>query len=143
MEISQWNSFVKIIYTNKKYALQLAFPLCSENNFCSFFGNTSSPFCISFQVGSGAFCLGWPGQQSSYFSTSASSTARMTSIYLCVQLFPWNGDLTNFLPYLASNLDPPNLCFPSSWNYKCEPLHLAQKVFLIPKRSKWTFLSKI
>jgi hypothetical protein len=27
-----------------------------------------------------------------------------------------------FLPRLASNLDPPNLSLPRSWDYKCEPL---------------------
>jgi hypothetical protein len=29
---------------------------------------------------------------------------------------------TVFLPGLALNLNPPNLCFPSSWNYWCAPL---------------------
>jgi hypothetical protein len=27
----------------------------------------------------------------------------------------------NFLPELASNHDPPNLCFLSRWNYRLEP----------------------
>jgi hypothetical protein len=27
--------------------------------------------------------------------------------------------LTNFLPWLALNLSPPNLGLPNSWNYKC------------------------
>jgi hypothetical protein len=29
--------------------------------------------------------------------------------------------LLNYLPRLASNLDPPDLCFLSSWNYRREP----------------------
>jgi hypothetical protein len=35
----------------------------------------------------------------------------------CASLGPatgWDGDFTNFLPVLASNRNPPNLCFPSS-----------------------------
>jgi hypothetical protein len=30
----------------------------------------------------------------------------------------------NFLPWLASNHDPSDLWLPSSWDYKCNPLHL-------------------
>jgi hypothetical protein len=35
------------------------------------------------------------------------------------------GVLLTFLPGLASNCDPPDLHFPSNWNYRCESLHPA------------------
>jgi hypothetical protein len=38
---------------------------------------------------------------------------RYTPSYLAY----WDGDLANFLPRLASNCDPPNLCLLSSWDY--------------------------
>jgi hypothetical protein len=31
-------------------------------------------------------------------------------------------NLANFLPRLASNHDPPDICFLSNWDYRCEPL---------------------
>jgi hypothetical protein len=30
--------------------------------------------------------------------------------------------LSNYLPRLALNFDPPDLCLPSSLDYRCEPL---------------------
>jgi hypothetical protein len=42
--------------------------------------------------------------------------------------------LTNILARLASNCYPANLCFFSSWNYKCETLHLNSDTFL---NHKW------
>jgi hypothetical protein len=33
----------------------------------------------------------------------------------------------NYLPGLASNRDPPDLCFLSSWDYRREPLELCQE----------------
>jgi hypothetical protein len=38
--------------------------------------------------------------------------------------------LTNFLPRLSSNCDPPNLQLLCSWNYRFVPLCLAQSFFL-------------
>jgi hypothetical protein len=35
--------------------------------------------------------------------------------------------VSNYLPWLASNLDPPNLCRLSSYDYRCEPLALRFK----------------
>jgi hypothetical protein len=37
----------------------------------------------------------------------------------------WRLGLQNYLPGLASNLDPPHLCLPISWDYRCEPPHPA------------------
>jgi hypothetical protein len=41
--------------------------------------------------------------------------------------------LANFLPRLASNYDPPNVCCPSNWDYTCESLDLAPVGSLILK----------
>jgi hypothetical protein len=71
---------------------------------------------IIFQIKSLVFVPGWPGLQSSYFSFPHSWDDRHTTM----SSFYWlRWDLTNFLPKLG-NCDPPNLCFPSSWDYMHE-----------------------
>jgi hypothetical protein len=51
--------------------------------------------------------------------------------------------LSNSLPRLASNCDPPNLCLPSGWDYRCEPqtpsklLFLYLKKGMMPSRHRW------
>jgi hypothetical protein len=40
--------------------------------------------------------------------------------------------LLNFLPGLASNCDPPDLCLPSSWDNRNDSLIPASKLFFIP-----------
>jgi hypothetical protein len=37
-------------------------------------------------------------------------------------------DVNNFLPWLTSNHNPPDLCFPRSWDYSCKPLYLVLQV---------------
>jgi hypothetical protein len=49
-----------------------------------------------------------------------------TSRPFCSHLHPiWRWGLMNYLPWLASSLDPPNLSLPSSQDDRCEPPHLA------------------
>jgi hypothetical protein len=38
--------------------------------------------------------------------------------------------LTNFLPGLVSNLHPPDLCLPNSWDYICEPLYSTSSLLI-------------
>jgi hypothetical protein len=71
---------------------------------------------VIFQIDSYFFCLGQPGWQSSYLWLSYSLDDKYISPYLAYWL-TW--DLNNFLPGWALN----NLCFPSSWHYRCEPPH--------------------
>jgi hypothetical protein len=42
------------------------------------------------------------------------------------QLVGRDGGLTNFVLRLALNCEPTDLCFLSSWDYKCFPPHPAQ-----------------
>jgi hypothetical protein len=42
--------------------------------------------------------------------------------------------LTNFLPRLVSNYDPPDLCLPRSWDYSSKPLHPGDWAFLVRKK---------
>jgi hypothetical protein len=43
------------------------------------------------------------------------------------------GIFENFLPGLASNHSPPDLCFPSSQDYRCEPLAPGIFFFVVPE----------
>jgi hypothetical protein len=40
--------------------------------------------------------------------------------FLCVRYF-WDR-VSNYLPGLASTFNPPDFCFLSTWDYRCEPL---------------------
>jgi hypothetical protein len=42
-------------------------------------------------------------------------------LYLSMVIFR-DGSLANYLPWLAYNLDPPDLSLPSSWDYRQKPL---------------------
>jgi hypothetical protein len=41
----------------------------------------------------------------------------------------WDGGLNNFWPWIASNHDPPDLCLPSSYDYRSELPHQASQWF--------------
>jgi hypothetical protein len=64
------------------------------------------------------------------FLISASVITEMTSMYLGWQVLAtihsyWlRWGLSSFLLGLVSNLDPPNLCFLSSWDYRCNGKHI-------------------
>jgi hypothetical protein len=48
----------------------------------------------------------------------------------------WRWSLTNSLARLASNLDPPDLSLPSSWDCRREPLRPARVFFLNGSRGR-------
>jgi hypothetical protein len=83
----------------------------------------------TFQIGSHIYALTILYCHSSVY---ASYLAGTTGAHHCTQLFTgWDGGLINFLPRLAENLDPPDLCLLSSWDYRHEPLCLAGNTFYI------------
>jgi hypothetical protein len=63
--------------------------------------------------------------------------------FVMVNSFFWES-LVNYLPRLASNLDPPNLCLLSSKDYRCEPQCLTvHSLYLLPTFSnsvRWVSL---
>jgi hypothetical protein len=76
---------------------------------------------VIFQVGSCIFAWDQPQTQSSYLYLLCNWDHRNAPPYPAFWL-KWS--LVNFLPRLASNLNPLNLCLPSSWDYRCESPHL-------------------
>jgi hypothetical protein len=68
-------------------------------------------------------CSSWPGPRSSQLCFLHGWDDK------CAPLHPawngWDGGLKNCLPGLALSLDPPHLYLLSSWDYRCESLHLA------------------
>jgi hypothetical protein len=78
-------------------------------------------FCFSYFLnGISLLCPGWPGPQSCYLSVLCKWDDRCTPLCPAFYWLIWG--LTNFLPRLALNHDPPNLYLLSSWDYRCEPL---------------------
>jgi hypothetical protein len=64
--------------------------------------------------------------------TYASHVAWITNVSI-MPGFLVEGGLTNFLPGLASNWDPHNLCLQHNWDYpagSCEPVHPANMTFV-------------
>jgi hypothetical protein len=81
---------------------------------------TPSPLAlVVFQIDSHALCSGRPRPQPLCFRPLTQLGYRhMTPCP--ASLLGW--DLKNYLPKLASNCNPPNLCLPSNWDYGQDPL---------------------
>jgi hypothetical protein len=80
----------------------------------------------------------------SYLRPLASWDHRCASLLL---LIDWDGDLTNSLPGLALNCDPPDLCHLTRWDYRSALLCLVSEswlfhwlVFLHLSASSWASL---
>jgi hypothetical protein len=89
---------------------------------------TSPPFfaLVIFQAGSHLFFFFLPRQACTViFLPSASHVARTIGTGHHAQLIDWDGGVTNFLPGMALNCNPPDLCLLSSWGYRHKPLCLA------------------
>jgi hypothetical protein len=67
-------------------------------------------------------CLGQPRPRSSYLYLLCKWDYRCIVLYFAYWL-KWG--LSDFLPGVAWNHEPPNLCLPSSWDYRNQPLCLA------------------
>jgi hypothetical protein len=66
----------------------------------------------------------------------------LCQLYFCVWRFFWDKVLQNYLPGLALNLNPPDLCLLSSWYYRCEPSlpdskSVVSKAYSCP--SQWSY----
>jgi hypothetical protein len=59
-----------------------------------------------------------------------SCIAGMAGAHHYVQLYCLRWSLTNFLPRLASTCVSPDICFPSSWDYLCEPLCYSPEILI-------------
>jgi hypothetical protein len=93
--------------------------------------HSASPLCFSyFQI---RFCIPPPthGTDLNQGSSTYASCVLGWQVHSTMpSFFVEMGILLTFLPSLASNLDPPDLCLPSCWNYRYASLHLASHKFL-------------
>jgi hypothetical protein len=75
----------------------------------------ASPFCFSY-FSHKVLCLCWAGLDYNLLHSWDDSWAPPCPVFT-----GWDELLQTFCPTSLSNWDPPNLCFPSSSNYRCEP----------------------
>jgi hypothetical protein len=75
-------------------------------------------------------CLSHSGQPSSYLCFLSSWNARLASPH---PVFIGWDEVSNFLPWLTSNCNTPDLSFPSNYDYRCESPY--------PARSDYFFRS--